>query len=107
MFRDGDSNVVRCTTFVTSGTWISPLPVLGNVALDAVVDALEVLAAAVVLDVLAAEVVAALDDAVTVTVFDPVDPHPASSSATPANAPIVLVTIDSLYREQPTGRFQP
>ena len=45
---------------------------------------------------------------VTVTVFDPLDPHPARSttSPNPVNAPIVLVTIDSLYRDQPTGRFQ-
>jgi len=45
---------------------------------------------------------------VIVTVFDPLDPHPATSttSANPVNAPIVLVTIESLYRDQPTGRFQ-
>jgi succinate-semialdehyde dehydrogenase / glutarate-semialdehyde dehydrogenase len=45
---------------------------------------------------------------VIVTVFDPLDPHPArtTTSANPVNAPIVLVTIDSLYADQPTGRFQ-
>jgi hypothetical protein len=45
---------------------------------------------------------------VIVTVFDPLDPHPVTTttSANPVNAPIVLVTIGSLYTEQLTGRFQ-
>jgi len=44
----------------------------------------------------------------SVTVFVPLDPQPATSSPTaanPANAPIALVTIESLYADQPTGRF--
>jgi hypothetical protein len=62
--------------------------------------------------VLAAGVLAALDEAVTVTtfsvtVFVPLDPQPARTRAIPANAPITLVTIGSLYTEQLTGRFQP
>jgi hypothetical protein len=100
MFRDGDSNVLRCTTW--SATAVAELVALADVVEP------EGVTTALVLDALAADVVAALDDAVTVTVFaPPLDPQPASatSKATPANPTIALVTIESLYREQPTGRF--
>jgi hypothetical protein len=64
--------------------------------------------------VLAAGTLLEFDDAVTVTTFSvtvlvPLEPQPASISpatTSPANAPITLVTIGSLYTEQLTGRFQ-
>ena len=51
-----------------------------------------------------------LPDAVIVTVVvPPLDPHPASptasANASPANAPVALFTNDSLYTDKPTGRF--
>src|SRR5579875_3235639 len=91
MFRDGDSNVETWTTLIGAAAEVV------------------VLVAAVVV---AAGVLLELDCAVTVTIFSvtvfvPLDPQPAraTASATPANAPIALVTIDSLYRARPTGRF--
>jgi hypothetical protein len=105
MFRDGDSNVVRCTMW--SAAAVAELVALADVVEPEGVTTALVLDA-LVLDALPADVVAALDDAVTVTVFaPPLDPQPASptSKATPANPTIALVTIESLYREQPTGRF--
>jgi hypothetical protein len=64
-----------------------------------------------VLAVLAAAVLLELDCEVTVTIFSvtvfvPLDPQPARTTASTANAPITLVTIGSLYIEQRTGRFQ-
>jgi hypothetical protein len=51
-----------------------------------------------------------LPDAVIVTVVvPPLDPHPASptasANASPANAPVALFTNDSLYTDKRTGRF--
>ena len=103
MFREGDSNVVRWTTAV------------GADVVD-VTDELVVVAGAVVEVVTDAAVVEdedaelLLPDAVIVTVVvPPLDPHPASptasANASPANAPIALFTNHSLYTDKPTGRF--
>jgi len=98
MFRDGDSKFVRWTT-------------LTGAAAEVVVLVAAVVLVGALVAVLAAGVLLELDCAVTVTIFSvtvlvPLDPQPASASAIPAKAPITLVTIDSLYTVQPTGRFK-
>ena len=101
MFRDGDSNVETCTTWSGAAAEL----VLFAVALD-VVTAPVVLATVAVVE--AGEELAVTVTIFSVTVFVPLDPQPATSSPTaanPANAPIALVTIESLYADQPTGRF--
>jgi hypothetical protein len=101
-FRDGDSNVVRWTTATGAAADVV------DVATELVAAVVEVVAdAAVVEDT---DVEPLLPDAVIVTVVvPPLDPHPASPTASanaiPANAPVALFTNDSLYTDKPTGRF--
>lgn len=103
MLRDGDSKVERWTVLTEAAA-----------ELVALVVTLEVLSVALAVEVVTAAVLLEFDDAVTVTtfsvtVFVPLDPQPATinpKAATTANAPITLVTIESLYRHKPTGRFQ-
>jgi hypothetical protein len=104
MLREGDSNVVTCTTAIGAGAGTD----VEDVTTELVAAVVEVVTDAAVVEAEDAEPV--LPEAVIVTVVvPPLDPHPASptanANASPANAPVALFTNDSLYTDTPTGRF--
>ena len=97
MFPLGDLNVARLTVAVEAVVVV----VVGGVVTVSLVDPP---VAGVVVEKLRLELLAALEVLVTVTVFDPPDPHPARASAATAATPTCRFTPCSLPIRAPGRR---